>query len=80
MCSKNENSYIFQRKLSKLHKKDTILHVIITFFLKQGQTFHDLKAVVSNSTITNVAYPGLTSKSKNVSFIASLDPGVIWEL
>ena len=28
----------FRRKLSKLHEKDTILHVTSTFFLKQGQT------------------------------------------
>ena len=28
----------FRRKLSKLHKKDTIQHMTITFFLKQGQT------------------------------------------
>ena len=27
----------FRRKLSKVHKKDTILHVTITFSLKQGQ-------------------------------------------
>ena len=26
------------RKLSKLHKKDSILHVTTTFFLKQGET------------------------------------------
>ena len=28
----------FRRKLSKLHKKETILHVAITFSLKQEQT------------------------------------------
>ena len=28
----------FRRKLSQLHKKDTILHVTITIFLKQGKT------------------------------------------
>ena len=28
----------FRRKLSKIHKKDTILHVTITFSLKQQQT------------------------------------------
>ena len=27
----------FRRKLYNLHKKDTILHVTITFFLKQKQ-------------------------------------------
>ena len=27
-----------RRKLSKLHKKDTILHVTITFSLKQGES------------------------------------------
>ena len=33
-----KNNYIFRRKLSKLHKKDTILHVAITFSLKQRQS------------------------------------------
>ena len=33
-----ENSYIFQKKLSKLYKKDTILYVTITYSLKQGET------------------------------------------
>ena len=28
----------FWSKLSKLHKKDPILHVATTFFLKQGET------------------------------------------
>ena len=28
----------FGRKLSKLHKKETILHVTISFFLKQRET------------------------------------------
>ena len=32
-----KNNYIFQRKWSKLHKKETILHVTIHFVLKQGQ-------------------------------------------
>ena len=36
--SKKENNYFFRRKLSKLHKKGTILHVRITFSPKQGQT------------------------------------------
>ena len=41
-------------KLSKLHKKDTILHVMITFSLKQGQT----RALSRPITlpIRNVAY------------------------
>ena len=36
--SKQKTITFFRRKLSKLHKKDTILHVTITFSLKQGQT------------------------------------------
>ena len=36
--SKNENNYIFRRKLSQLYEKDKILHVTITVFLKQRQT------------------------------------------
>ena len=35
---RNENKIILRRKLSKPHKKDTILHVTITFSLKQGET------------------------------------------
>ena len=35
---KKKTNTFFRRKLSKLHKKDTILHVTITFSLKQGQT------------------------------------------
>ena len=34
---KKENNYIFQKKIFKLHKQDTILHVTVTFSLKQGQ-------------------------------------------
>ena len=30
--------HFFRRQLSKLHIKDTILHVTITISLKQGQT------------------------------------------
>ena len=29
---------VFRRKWSQLHKNDAILHVTISFFLKQGQT------------------------------------------
>ena len=34
---KKENNYVFWSKLSKVHKKDTILHVATTFSLKQGE-------------------------------------------
>ena len=36
----NESAIItfFRRKLSKLHQKDTILHVTVTFFQKERQT------------------------------------------
>ena len=38
-CIPKRNTITFyRRKLSKLHEKDTILHVTITLFLKQGQT------------------------------------------
>ena len=33
-----ENNYVFWSKLSKLHKKDPILHVATTFSIKQGET------------------------------------------
>ena len=36
---KKENNYVFLKYLlSKLHKKDSILHVTTTFSLKQGET------------------------------------------
>ena len=35
---KKKTITFFRRKLSKLHHKDTILHVTITFSLKEGQT------------------------------------------
>ena len=39
LISKKENNYVFfWSKLSKLHKKDPILHVTTTVFLKQGET------------------------------------------
>ena len=38
LISKKENNYVFWSKLSKLHKKDPILHVATTFSLKQGET------------------------------------------
>ena len=38
LISKKKLITFFKRKLSKLHKKDQILHVKITFSLKQGQT------------------------------------------
>ena len=38
LISKKENNYVFWSKLSKLHKKDPILHVTTTFSLKQGET------------------------------------------
>ena len=33
-----ENNYIFRRKLSQLHEKDTFLHMTFTSPLKQGET------------------------------------------
>ena len=36
MTSKNKNNYIFQKKIIQTTQKDTILHVTITFSLKQG--------------------------------------------
>ena len=35
---KKKNNYVFWSKLSKLQKKDPILHVTTTFSLKQGET------------------------------------------
>ena len=35
---KKKTTTFFRSKLSKLHKKDKILHVTITFSLKQGET------------------------------------------
>ena len=35
---KKETNAFFWSKLSKLHKKDSILHVTTTFSLKQGET------------------------------------------
>ena len=35
---KKRTSTFFWSKISKLHKKDPILHVAATFFLKQGET------------------------------------------
>ena len=35
---KRKQLHFFRRKVSKQHKKDTILNVTITFSLKQGQT------------------------------------------
>ena len=32
-----KNNYIFRRKLPKVHKKDKILHVTMTFSLKQRE-------------------------------------------
>ena len=37
MFSKNENNVVFENKASKLHKNDTILHVLMTFFLKRAK-------------------------------------------
>ena len=34
---KKKEQYVFWSKLSKLHKKDPILHVATTFSLKQGE-------------------------------------------
>ena len=35
---KRKQLHFSEKKLTKLHKKDTTLHVTITIFLKQGQT------------------------------------------
>ena len=38
MCfPKNENNYIIQKKLPKLHEKDTILNVTIPFSWNKGK-------------------------------------------
>ena len=35
---KREQLHFSEKKLSKLHKKDTVLHVTLTFSLNQGET------------------------------------------
>ena len=38
LISKKKTIGFFRRKLHKLHKKDTVLHVTFTFSVKQGET------------------------------------------
>ena len=59
MFSKVENNYIFHKKSSKIHEKGTILHVTITFFVKQGQTSNQWAHYSALNILCLVLGPGV---------------------
>ena len=54
----------FKTKLSKLHKKDTSLHVITILFLKQGQT----RTIGGPITLTLKAYSLMLNRGRSQNF------------